>query len=391
MLDINNNMSNEVLFVLENKLNLKLGEDFILPDEEGNQEGSHINWTKSKSQLCYINRHRLSHYDLENYDDLYDIQKRFSGEACTTTTPKFRKVFAKCGIKLSPHAESKLDAYFASLSIKSYEIIDKPSEIYSLNSGYESSGSLGHSCMQGKSSDFFEMYDEEPCFKLLVAKNHVDDVIGRSLLVYEGDKIFMDRRYGSNDNIEKAIKEYGLKQGWFVKSNNNYNDIGSWEHSGDIGHHRHVSLNIDIEKYQCFPYMDTFKYACISDNSLSTTSDSSSSITHLTSTSGGPNLEERSECDECGSTCHDDDITTCYRGGRELDICESCRDDEYTSCYVCEHHSHNDEVYNVEGDYVCDDCISDNCTKCDECDEYAHDGNIYHYSNCDINLCDDCR
>ncbi len=175
--------------------------DFIIPESfDPNLEGSHINWTMNVTKFCYINKHRLGHYDLNDYEDLYNYQKRFSGPAQATTTPKFRRIFAKCGVTLSATAEAKLDAYFATKSNElTFKITDTPSEIYTLERIF--SGSLGGSCMQGKPASYFEMYDNEDCFQLLVAYSN-GNVVGRSLLVKADDKTYMDRRYGNDDNIQ---------------------------------------------------------------------------------------------------------------------------------------------------------------------------------------------
>ena len=210
----------------------------------GEFEGSHLSWTKDRMSFCYIRKHRLNLYDLTNYDDVYNIEKRFEGSANATRIGKFRKAFANCGIILSQEAQTNLDAYF--VKNITYKIIDNPSEVYSLDKS-DFSGTLGSSCMQGENEDYFEMYDSEECFKLLVVYSNTQ-IVGRSLLINTDGKVYMDRRYGNNDNIQHAMQEYGLSQGWFVKSNNNYDDIQSWLHQNHSNADKQVYVNYPTAK-----------------------------------------------------------------------------------------------------------------------------------------------
>lgn len=383
----NHFISDELKSFFQNELGLTSSDVKIPPlwsDEE--YEGSHINWTSDRSKFCYINKHRLSHYDLNNYEDLYNYQKRFSGPAQATTTPKFRRIFAKCGVTLSAAAEAKLDAYFATKSNElTFEIIDTPSEIYTLERTF--SGSLGGSCMQGKPASYFEMYDDEDCFQLLVAYSN-GNVVGRSLLVNANNRTYMDRRYGNDDNIQLAMQEYGLSQGWYIKANNNMDDVSEWLHSSGESIDTYVELDVDIKQYGQLPYMDTFKYALICSKLLITESvDSSDVKCTLNSTIGGASYA--TSCDHCGDNYHEDDLNRVFQDGDQVYVCDYCRDNEFTYCDNCdEYHNSSNEVSNYR--QVCDSCLEDNYQRCDECEEYSHEDNVRYFSNCDVHICEDC-
>ena len=375
-------ISREVKTFLYYELKLNY-EDIIIPDEFNPEmfEGSHINWTKDKSKFCYIRKHKLNLFDLDNYEDLYNYEKRYAGSAEATTTFRFRRIFSKCGIELSTNAQEKLDAYFATINSNlEYQVIDKPSDIYCLSKDV-----VEDSCMQGLPKSYFAMYDEEECFKLLVVYAN-GSVAGRALLVLTGDEIYMDRRYANNYNIQIAMKEYGISQGWYVKSCNNSCDVDRWIHSNYRYHNTEIHLNIDLKKYIKYPYMDTFKYGFLDSCILSTQihSDDDTRIT-LDSTDGG--YSESARCDRCEKqtnetySVHDSDLG-------EIDVCYDCRDEHYTCCDACDDltdnctHTSNDR-------YICEDCL-ENYFKCDECEEYSHYDSIKYFSNCEVRICDNC-
>ena len=198
----------------------------------------------------------------------------------------------------------------------------------------------------------------------------------------------MDRRYANNDNIQHAMKDYGISQGWYVKSNNNYNVVHRWLHINDESLDREVNLDIDLEKYSEYPYMDTFKYGFLDNNILSTLScQSSGTRITLESTSGG--YSETSECASCGDNVHEDDIFNVYDSTHgEIDVCRDCRDAHYTCCEDCDDIS--DTCSNVSGDrYVCESCLED-YSRCDECEEHSHSDSVRYFSNCEVSICENC-
>ena len=357
--------------------------DIIIPNEFNPEmfDGSHINWTKERSKFCYIRKHKLNLFDLDDYEDLYNYEKRFSGSAVATSSEKFRKVFTRCGVELSTNAQEKLDAYFATInSSLEYQTIDKPSDIYCLGRDI-----MSGSCMQGLPKSYFEMYDEEECFKLLVVYAN-ESVVGRALLALTDNKIYMDRRYANNYNIQLAMKEYGISQGWYVKSSNDSYDVEYWIHANDVNHDTEVNLNINLKKYTEYPYMDTFKYGFL-DSCILSTQSCKPDDTRITLDSTGGGYSEYFYCGRCDDqtddsySVHDSDLG-------EIDVCNDCRDDHYTCCDACD--DFTDNCTHTSNDrYICEDCLED-YSKCDECEEYSHCDSVRYFSNCEVSLCDNC-
>lgn len=69
------------------------------------------------------------------------------------------------------------------------------------------------------------------------------------------------------------------------------------------------------------------------------------------------------------------------------DLCYDCSEN-YSECERCQSVHHNDDVYNVNGDYLCSSCCSRVAIWCGDCDQYEysdsacspHDENIHTYS-----------
>jgi hypothetical protein len=91
-------ISFEVQTFLHDELNIN-SFDIIIPNEFNPEmfDGSHINWTKERSKFCYIRKHKLNLFDLDDYEDLYNYEKRYVGSAEATTTHRFRRIFSKWG------------------------------------------------------------------------------------------------------------------------------------------------------------------------------------------------------------------------------------------------------------------------------------------------------
>ena len=79
----------------------------------------------------------------------------------------------------------------------------------------------------------------------------------------------------------------------------------------------------------------------------------------------------------------------CVGGGRWDDIpyCDRC----VTYCERCGHYEVNDEVYDVDGDYICERCINnaDDIFECDACGDYHYDRYLTHTEDGYI-YCEDC-
>ena len=298
-----NKFISEDIVKLFRELNIyEIDNKIVFPEEfkEDETEGAFIHWDHSQKYLAYIPKSRFDRFNLDNYEDVYDTEKR---KNLAVFNRSFRKVFRKCSISLTDESAQILDGYFAKIqgNLK-FNIVETPSQYYSLSASFE--GNLGRSCMQGKPSTYFEIYDNEPTIKLLVALKD-NYMVGRSLVFIDSENTyFLDRRYAINDNIEFALQQYALNQGWYVKANNNMDDIVSWLHKSN--QNKNTSVSIDIEKtdYSYYPYMDTFKYFS-PDKCVIQTYEEGVEY-KLTSTSGDYDYLDLISCDCCNDSFHED-------------------------------------------------------------------------------------
>ena len=127
-----------------------------------------------------------------------------------------------------------------------------------------SGGSLGNSCMMGKPSNYFEIYEDNA--EIAVVRDSDGKIVLRAVMweLYSDSakkKVkIMDRIYSKNDSMIPML------QGWAIK--NGYHTVGTQSHSqremvdmkgaskpiGDF----HVKLK--KSNYEKLPYIDTFFY-----------------------------------------------------------------------------------------------------------------------------------
>ena len=128
----------------------------------------------------------------------------------------------------------------------------------------EMAGDLGRSCMARKKK-FFNIYVQNPevCRLLVLLEN--DKVIGRSLIWKlernsGPNKIeyFMDRQYTILQSDVVKFTNYAKEKGWAYKTYNNHHSYSNITFNGEEKSCNMV-VNVKIEDYDTYPYMDTFK------------------------------------------------------------------------------------------------------------------------------------
>ena len=100
--------------------------------------------------------------------------------------------------------------------------------------------------------------------------------------------------------------------------------------------------------------------------------------------------EQLCTCAYCGESFPESELDTIGDCDEEL-YCEACRD-ELTNCAYCGRVVHQDEVFEVRGEYgeeyVCEECQDNHYTRCAECGEYVLDGDTTSHDG--YNYCIDC-
>jgi hypothetical protein len=282
---------------------------------------------------------------------------------------------------------------FADDEIKTIEISDKPSEIYTTAS--ENFGS----CMADMNKDTFEIYDDN-C-KILYTKK--DGVITSRALLWENIEFpslgktlsFIDRVFPR----EKAeiYKAYALKNDHVVRSKHILGYRDDFIYNGkEFRDEIYKELKYRVDAYDALPYIDTL--TCTDgDNNLSNLRGC-----HLIQeTDGAPLLG--SSCDQCGRSIHEDE--TYYSESGNMTLCQYCCDnyyvwvdsendyisqDETFYCADCgEYHLTSCATETASGDYVCSTCLENNYRYCDDCSEWHHLDNTTILHSGDY-VCNDC-
>jgi len=159
------------------------------------------------------------------------------------------------------------------MDTEKFELVDgdEISFWYNGNNYLNLSGTLGSSCMRyERCSDYFDIYTKNPeVCKLLILKNiETDKIIGRSLIWKIkimsdqgsdlGIEYLMDRIYYNNDIIVDKFRNYAISKNWACKTHNNFSSNNNITYK-NTSYYVNMKVQLKEEKYEKFPYMDTFK------------------------------------------------------------------------------------------------------------------------------------
>lgn len=203
---------------------------------------------------------------------------------------------------------------------------DDIEKYYLVDNYIRETGTLGNSCMRYTScSDYFQVYKDHA--KMLVLLKD-DKVLGRAIVWTINGKSYMDRVYTYMDYLETSFVEYSEAQKWYHRENQCLLCDGEYQAwlgpEDNYKETEQFDLTIQLkEKYEYMPYVDSFRYYNIAENSINTNPKNG---TIRLSETGGNYLDdiETITCACCGyeETCRD---------GQSDELCYSSYDD----CYYC--------------------------------------------------------
>ena len=195
-----------------------------------------------------------------------------------------------------------------------------------------------HSCMQGK--DAVQVYCYPDNGLRLAYLEQGDDIVARAIV-----------RNKSDGTPAGYIRIYSTEQRWTTKLREDLDAAGY----GEQVNLNNVKLRRIDEEHECgqdgvvCPYIDTGNYGTqkvsIRENYLLITEDGDVSATN---TCGTIPLYDGRECDECGDTCDEDDMT--YVESTEQTVCQHCLDNNFTYAHGRRHQDYfsNDDVIYCE-------------------------------------------
>lgn len=372
----------DVLNLVCGQLSVAVGiaDDKFVPDEKPplERKGCCLAFNYNKDKLAYIPINRLDRFRNDNgdYEKLFDAEYRKN----LAVQSSVRKCLNACGIILEEHNIAALEKLFNTPVLHFSILKNGIAAIYN-QARCGLGGSLENSCMQGKPSTFFALYEQSPFCRLLVARDEKQQFVGRALL-WECDNgaVLCDRRYGKNYYVEQAIADYAIAQGFYIKTNNNYELACGWRGKDKtLGGEQRIKMVHDITIIDDFPFCDTFQWV---DGDFLCSYPAGNY--RLNSTSGylGDYSDDNAECYSCGDQYHVDDMTQIdddYYCGECSFYCERC--DEYCTG--------NDYITLSSGGVACAHC-QDDFTLCSECDHYVLNSRARHFVNCGVDLCQEC-
>lgn len=119
------------------------------------------------------------------------------------------------------------------------------------------------SCMQGKDSRFFEIYDRLPHCRIAYIESEDGFLLARAIIWDEaytirGTKVkIMDRIYANNTANHAALQKWAVNHGYLFRSQNGMYSDGK----NAVELSLYINLdNVNIEELEYLPYMDTFRY-----------------------------------------------------------------------------------------------------------------------------------
>lgn len=226
------------------------------------------------------------------------------------------------------------------------------------------------SCMQGEEAVSIYAH-EKSTLKLACLRNGDNKVIGRCIVRDEGDMTGWLRVYPDpNGSTEgRFLLDYLKTNGYPERTNLDGCLLDYVEtYNGDI---------------MC-PYLD-----CGEDGTQNVDVHYKDGKQYLLVTSGGDHcadrtdgvLENRSSCDCCGDTCHEDALT--YVECDERSVCEYCRDENYT--WARTRHGHEyvraEDAIEVDGDYYYqDDLDRFDIYYCEIREQYYHMDDLFFFA-----------
>ena len=284
------------------------------------------------------------------------VQKYFS------TLIDFNNVIERKSLEPLIKASFQID----SLKLQVHQAEDIPS-IYANDNENEVSIPSAVSCMQGKPSNWFEIYtlfngdNGSDKVKMYTLATQGGVIVARALFWTQGEKKYLDRIYTSTNIDEvrteiynhfflKVCKAEKVKLGDTLRTYNaRHIDLKTEEIGIFFASNPYIdnlTPSEDITELDYYPYTDTFKY--LNEAGELTQDKEGDSIKHLDSTSGGADDVEGATCECCGCDIDDDDST--YVEDEDESRCHDC------AVYV----EHDGEYYAVE-----------NCRYIDNLDQYV--------------------
>ena len=245
---------------------------------------------------------------------------------------------------------------------------------YYLQDNYASDGgTLGSSCMRYyRCQKYLDIYVDNDNVSLVVFFDNEDEskITGRAILWTAiqnstGEVIkFMDRIYTNKSNDIELFRQYAIKNGFHYKYKQDYSEVPLMFNNNVLSDEDSLITieNVHLDYDDLYPYVDTVKYFCDGDDTL--TNDKGAPYEKMLDATNGGRCEG---CDGDGTV----ECSRCEGDGREE--CGECDGYAEVDCGECD----------GEGDKDCRNCDGEGEIDCGSCDGDGTDEEGETCSDCD--------
>jgi len=233
-----------------------------------------------------------------------------------------------------------------------------------------------NSCMTGgtieSTKNLLALYINNPQIVNL-AMMKKGNMQARAILWLKESTVYVDRMYMNSRVIEDDFCTV-------IKSAFSDKDVCFRNHDSlpsDDEFNENITFEIPDNFNSVYPYLDSFRYFEIGNNSIFLSNCKDGMDYQADSTGGGFNDIERNICAHCGEGMGDDDLTYVENVG---EVCEYCLDKNYSYCDECDHYFCVEDVNYIDstGKYICNDCLpNSDYYYCEECEQYFHVDNMH--------------
>lgn len=236
-------------------------------------------------------------------------------------------------------------------------------------------GTLGSSCMRyTRCQSYLDIYVKNPeqCNLVVLMSDEKDDSIcGRAILWTDEDgKRIMDRIYTNRTQDEQLFKDFAKKEGFYHKRNQNMSEDEPFISPEGEQVYLAAKVVLSVERYDYYPYMDSFKYFYEGHTS-------SGRPSYLTNSSNSRYDFELTDTD----------------GGHSESGCEICSGEGSVECWECDGRG-SFRCHNCDGGTIeCGACGGAHEMDCPDCDGSGEDGEGAECSGCSgtgTHTCDEC-
>lgn len=214
--------------------------------------------TQNRFRISYLTQERI---DSMSQDEFWTSSRRFNARPGSV----IKKIFPNFSEK---EIDNFITLYRTIISKPNFEFKvvkgDDIKKYYHYSNYCDNSSSLGASCMKHDScQDFLDVYTQnQDKVSLLIMVNSDDKILGRAILWNLPDIKVMDRIYTIDDNdLTFYFKKWAQDNGYFYKKEQKWNNTLYFVNPDGNMVYLELSVKIDnINKFENYPYFDTFKF-----------------------------------------------------------------------------------------------------------------------------------